>query len=181
MEIEFVAETTQFKRTVEYLREYFQKIFNAKSYVDITQLNIKKYYNYLRKQYNAEKVLAHLKKKFPPRENGRIMAILPYDAYVEGLNFVFGIAEENWGGIVFTCRLNPQLYGHPFHPLLFHVRILKVALHEFGHSIGLAHCNNSSCIMWFDNSVEDVDRKSLNYCTRCRITISRKYPQLLRL
>ncbi len=181
MEIKILIETNQHRQIAEYLQEYFRRIFYVQTSIEIARINVKRYYNYLRKQYNAEKILAYLKKGFAARENRRIVAILPYDAYVEGLNFVFGIAEENWGGIVFTYRLNPQLYGQPFHPIIFYVRIFKIALHEFGHSIGLAHCNNPSCVMWFDNSIEDVDRKSLNYCIRCRIEISRRYPELLRL
>ena len=181
MEVKFAIQAGQYMDIVKHLQQHFQRIFNIHGSVEIVQLNIKKQYNYLRKQYDAEKIMAALKEKFPPKRNTRVIAVFPVDAYVEGLNFVFGIAEENWGGIVFTQRLNPELYGLPFHPLLYYTRITKVALHEFGHSIGLNHCNNPSCIMWFDNSIEDVDRKSLNYCLNCRIIITRKYPNLLRL
>jgi len=44
---------------------------------------------------------------------------------------------------------------------------VKEAVHEVGHTLGLAHCTNSSCVMFFSNSILDTDRKKSAFCEKC--------------
>jgi len=47
-------------------------------------------------------------------------------------------------------------------------RIKKVAIHEFGHNLGLPHCKNKHCVM--TDAVENIatiDKESLSLCEDC--------------
>jgi len=47
-------------------------------------------------------------------------------------------------------------------------RALKEAVHELGHLLGLPHCDNPRCIMFFSNTLADTDRKGPGFCPACR-------------
>jgi len=133
-----------------------------------------------RGQIRADELLHALHSKFGVLPYQRVLVVINGDGYVEGLNFVFGIAAEGWGGVVFTERLRPELYHETPSDALFRARLLKEALHELGHSFGLQHCPNN-CVMRFSNSVVDVDRKSAFFCSRCVRELSLAAPGLLRV
>ena len=47
-------------------------------------------------------------------------------------------------------------------------RIVKESLHEIGHLIlGLEHCLNDKCVMWFSRNIQEIDRKSNYLCEKC--------------
>ena len=120
-------------------------------------------YDPQRRQYKAEKLLNQIDKSCPVT-----LGITEVDLYAPSLNFVFGQAEL--GGkraIISTKRLKPEFYGFPHDEKLFRERIIKEAMHEIGHVLGLPHCPNPLCVMYFSNSIEDTDRKDWRYCPSC--------------
>lgn len=142
---------------------------------------IRPFMNPRRGQCDAERLLEALRAKYRVSEGERLIAILDCDAYVEGLNFVFGIAAPNWGGVVFLERLKPEFYGQSASPALLQNRVLKVSLHELGHSLGLRHCTNRRCVMWFDNTVYEVDAKRARFCVSCTLALETMYPGLVKI
>lgn len=64
---------------------------------------------------------------------------------------------------------------------LFHLRAVKEAVHELGHTYGLGHCRNPRCVMSFSNSLRDVDRKERDFCPSCRrkLAIVPPLPEIL--
>ena len=67
------------------------------------------FYDEEREQVRADLLVEELARLLPPVS----LVLVDADAYVERLNFVFGIAKPGWGGIVFLARLKPEFYGYP--------------------------------------------------------------------
>ena len=69
----------------------------------------------------------------------------------------------------FTCwHLRQEFYGLPRDKNLFRERALKEAVHELGHTYGLGHCPDSTCVMHFSNSLPDTDLKGWKFCPDCQ-------------
>lgn len=122
-------------------------------------------YDWNRRQYVAEYLLDYL-------SNYKLadftIALADVDAYARGLNFVFGIADPLRGvAIVFLPRLRDEFYGLKGSKDKFYERVRKEVLHEFGHLLGLEHCDNPKCVMSFSNSILDVDNKGETFCEKC--------------
>ncbi len=119
-----------------------------------------------RKQYLGSFFLKDL---LSVRENGDIvLGVVPYDLYEPRLNFVFGVASSmTKTAVISLYRLHNSFYGLPEDENLFIERTLKEAVHEIGHTLGLGHCFNPKCVMYFSNSIYDTDRKSYRFCTSC--------------
>lgn len=51
---------------------------------------------------------------------------------------------------------------------LFILRVKKIAVHEFGHNLGLPHCENTSCVMTDAvESIKNIDKAQLSLCEKC--------------
>ncbi len=118
-----------------------------------------------RKQYRAPLLIALLQAS---GTRDRFLGVTGRDLYDEGLNFVFGEADPpNGRAVISLARLYPSFYGKPDDEKLLRERMLKEAVHELGHTYGFRHCANPHCIMYFSNSIEDTDRKTLEFCSEC--------------
>jgi len=106
-----------------------------------------------------------------PRE--RVLAITNYDLYSESLNFVFGLAESFGKCAVislFRLRIGVDEEG-------FHRRMVKEAIHEIGHMLGLSHCVKPTCVMFFSNALVHTDRKKTSWCEGCEKKLQRSRGQ----
>jgi archaemetzincin len=83
-------------------------------------------------------------------------------------NFVFGQASlRDRVGVWSTCRL-----GDPrSEPAALRLRILKVAVHETGHMLGIEHCTAYECGMNGSNSLQESDRQPLGFCPECEMKV----------
>jgi len=121
-------------------------------------------YNPARNQYNSTFILLSL-----DEDCDVILGVTEVDLYANNLTFVFGEAEL--GGrraIISLRRLRPEFYGMPYDESLLKLRALKEAVHEIGHVLGLRHCFNPRCVMYFSNTILDTDFKDWRYCEECR-------------
>ena len=122
----------------------------------------KKAYNKWRNQYDGSALLDAL-----PDNEGVTLGVTEVDAYVEGLNFIFGLASTR-KALISLMRLRPEFYGLTEDKDLLNQRALKEAVHELGHVFGLNHCPNKRCVMHFSNSIWDTDFKDSKFCASCR-------------
>jgi archaemetzincin len=55
-------------------------------------------------------------------------------------------------------------------------RLRKVAVHEFGHNLGLSHCPDKNCVMTSAaEKLTTIDNEKLELCTKCKKIINYKY------
>jgi archaemetzincin len=112
-----------------------------------------------RRQHNAEILLDRV--RLAPGHC--ILGVTNRDLYVEGLHFVFGLADSpGKAAVISLCRLSAGA-----DETTFHARAVKEAVHELGHTRGLGHCADPRCVMAFSNSLADTDRKQKEFCSRC--------------
>ncbi|MCC6042340.1 MAG: archaemetzincin family Zn-dependent metalloprotease [Candidatus Verstraetearchaeota archaeon] len=134
-------------------------------------------FNEGRRQYNSSAILDELVRLYERGFFGgcqRVVGVADVDAYVLGLNFVFG--EALLGGpvaAVYLARLRPEFYGKAPNWELFLERACKEVVHELGHTFGLRHCSNPKCVMHFSNTIFDTDFKDVLYCLRCQSALMR--------
>ena len=125
-------------------------------------------YNAIRRQYHSSRLLAKIYDYVEESEADRVLGITNVDLYVPRLNFVFGEAQcLGRVAIISLCRLEPEFYGKPANRELFVERSKKEAVHEIGHTLGLGHCHNPACVMFFSNTIQMTDRKKCKFCSGC--------------
>ncbi|MDI6890426.1 MAG: archaemetzincin family Zn-dependent metalloprotease [Thermodesulfovibrionales bacterium] len=123
--------------------------------------------NTRRRQYHSTTILKKIK-SIKPENFNRVLSVIDVDLYVPELNFVFGEADIYSGVTVISLkRLRQEFYGLRPDKGLFHLRAIKEAIHEIGHTYGLDHCQNPKCIMYFSNTLRDTDNKGPGFCNTC--------------
>ena len=128
-------------------------------------------FNPLRHQYHSTEILKKMLQR-PASDAWKVLGVTEIDLYIPVLTFVFGEAQLTGGGaVVSTHRLGQEFYGMPSDAGLLQDRLLKEALHELGHTYGLRHCPNYSCVMSSSNGVERIDLKSPEFCPACAQSI----------
>ena len=97
-----------------------------------------------------------------------ILGITEFDLYKTSHQFVFGSASEAQRcAVVSLHRLRSEYYGDPPDENALFQRVLKESVHEIGHALGLRHCYNARCAMYYSNSIFDTDNKYSHYCDAC--------------
>ncbi|GAC1397880.1 MAG: archaemetzincin family Zn-dependent metalloprotease [Vulcanimicrobiaceae bacterium] len=103
-----------------------------------------------------------------PAIDGFRLAVTDFDLYKTSHQFVFGDAsEEQRIAIVSTHRLRGEFYGERGDANVLFQRTLKEAVHDLGHVLGLKHCFNARCAMYYSNSIYDTDNKLSHFCDSC--------------
>ncbi len=130
-------------------------------------------YNPQRGQYMSGSLLQRLLEACPEVPTGtKVLGVTDEDLYSAGLNFVFGQAQM--GGqcaVISLKRLDPAFYGMRSDVGIFRYRMMKEAVHELGHTLGVEHCPNRLCVMHFSNSLRDTDIKKDWFCRRCLVKL----------
>jgi archaemetzincin len=135
-----------------------------------------KAYNKERGQYDSNIILDQIRLYAAMQDTfKRVIGVVDEDIFVSELNFVFGEAfSPGRAALISLFRLKPEFYGAPADEGLFLGRAVKEAVHELGHTCGLSHCRNPTCVMYFSNSIANTDKKQNLFCNQCTLQTATK-------
>ena len=134
-----------------------------------------------RNQYNSMAVIKYLAED---HSSGRlkVLGITNKDLCTPILTYVFGEAYMGGEAAVVSCfRLYRGESGEPVSTDHFLDRLVKVALHEVGHTFNGPHCHTDRCVMRASNSLKELDDK-LNYlCNYCELFLFEAVAEAMKL
>ncbi len=131
-------------------------------------LALSEFYDAARKQYNGNELLKIIESRFAT-ETTKTLGIFNVDLFIPILTYIFGQAFLNGrSGIASIYRLSNERYGIKKDQSVFVDRIRKEVIHELGHTFGLIHCSNPTCVMRSSTYVEDIDQKEHTLCHKCK-------------
>ncbi len=95
---------------------------------------------------------------------GLALGVTDVDLFVPDSPFVFGEADrEARIALVSLNRLRQGADGE-----LLRRRTQTEAVHQTGHLLGLSYCEDSRCVMFLAQSVQEADKKGAALCNVCR-------------
>ncbi len=155
--------------SLEFLREPLERVFSVPVQLADPVPLPPHAYDGARNQYLSNVILDFLNDRFRKSDHAHLLAVTDRDLTVPSLNFVFGQADMSSGmAVISLARLHPELDNTYQSRQQFEERTLTEAVHEIGHTLGLDHCPNPRCVMFFSNTLRDTDLKGHSFCERCR-------------
>jgi archaemetzincin len=150
----------------EVKREFHSPVNYKEGHLDLSD-----FYDASRRQYNGNILLKQVFEKFTS-DSFKTIGLFSVDLFIPILTFIFGQAMLNGpAGIASLYRLSNERYGMPADETLLLDRFGKEVIHELGHTFGLVHCSNPTCVMRSSTYVEDIDQKNSGLCVKCKTTI----------
>ncbi len=121
-------------------------------------------FNKDRGQYHATSILRRLASLRPPAIP--VVGIVDVDLFLPDAPYVIGEADRDAGAAVFSLsRLSHA------DPERVKRRLQVETVHGAGHLLGLSHCSDFRCAMFFSRDAADADRKGSGLCTSCRAAL----------
>ena len=125
-------------------------------------------------KYSAPLILLDITEFVNQTNFDKVLGITSLDLYEPERDLIYGLAQYGSDAKAAIISLHP-FYEEFYKPLpnmeLFLLRLIKEAIHEIGHLLGLDHCTNK-CVMMRSEVVLDVDKKPASFCDICWKNIS---------
>lgn len=146
--------------------EYRQPVLTEECHLDLDP-----FYNPARRQYDGYRLLHHVP-LCTTTEYTKLVGLFSVDLFIPILTYIFGQAILGESiAIASVFRLRNELYGLKQDEDLLLSRTIKEVIHELGHTFGLIHCKNQSCVMHSSTYAEEIDLKGTSLCPACRSII----------
>ena len=129
-------------------------------------------FNKDRNQYHSTAILRRLAQLRGERVAGPVLGVTDVDIFIPDAPFVFGEADrDSRSAVVSLSRLAHGPDGRPADQDRLRRRAQVESVHELGHLLGLAHCQDARCAMFLSHKPSDSDRKGLGLCGTCRAAL----------
>lgn len=113
-------------------------------------------------------ILDEVLKPQRPSDAVAVLALTTADLFPgEDWNFVFGQASLSERVGVWSLYRYGDADGDEQEYQQFRQRMFKVALHETGHMLGIAHCTAYECGMNGSNHLKEMDSRPSYFCVEC--------------
>lgn len=151
----------------EYLTEVLQGIFRKKVFRLKTQKIPIQAFDLNRAQYSSKELVEFLQAQKMYKE--KILGLINEDIFRPGFPFVFGEANSlKKVAVVSLWRFEQNMKFFDCDPELFKSRVKKESIQKLGHVYGLRHCTDPNCVMFYSHTINDIDGKSDEFCSRCK-------------
>jgi archaemetzincin len=121
-------------------------------------------FNKDRAQYHATSILRRLSSL--RAKDAPVVGIVDVDLFLPDAAYVIGDADRDAGAAIFSlARLSSG------DPDLVRRRAQVETVHSAGHLLGLSHCGDFRCAMFFSRDAADSDRKGPGVCASCRAAL----------
>ena len=120
-----------------------------------------------RNRYRAEILLEYLE-SLRNRRHTKILGLTQKDISTTKGEYpdwgIFGLGTIGGGpSVVSTYRLRKRAGKR-----LFEDRLVKVVIHEIGHTFGLDHCPDPACVMAdYKGTIKSLDASNKQFCVKC--------------
>jgi archaemetzincin len=129
-------------------------------------LDLSEFYDPVRRQYNGNRLLKEVD-SLNAGDSIKTLGLFNVDLFIPILTYIFGQAFLNGRtGIASLYRFSNERYGIDSDDRFILERFKKEVIHELGHTFGLIHCHNPTCVMRSSTYVEDIDQKSAILCIK---------------
>lgn len=130
---------------------------------------------YGRRSGSSQYTGARLLETLPVQQGAVTLGVTNLDLSMIGSEYTTGLSDPTHRrAIIAVSRLQPQSESDQEDAKLFTDRVIKRAIHEIGHTLGLQHCEDSMCVMQHSDTLADMDNKSRSYCPKCAVTIEER-------
>lgn len=142
--------------------------FHASVYLRDGHVDLSDFFDPNRRQYNGNSLLK-LVDSISFTDSIKTLGLFNVDLFIPILTFIFGQAFLNGRtGIASLYRFSNERYGMTGDNQFLVDRFKKEVIHELGHTFGLIHCPNQTCVMRSSTYVEDIDQKNQQFCFNCQ-------------
>jgi len=125
-------------------------------------------FNPRRQQYIADKLFEPLRQF--ERHGSRVLGVINHDIYRYILKCVYGLADLPG----YVAMMSLHRLRHTTQTDVLEARMLKLALHELGHTHGLEHCKRLDCVMCFSPNLNHLDQSGTVFCPTCQQKLTAK-------
>lgn len=132
-------------------------------------LPVPKYaYNPTREQYHSAAILKRVESMMKS-EWGAALGLADVDLFVPEVPFVFGEADRSTrSAVISLSRLRSEIGSPESKHEMLQKRLTSEIIHQMGLLRGLAHCPNNRCVMFLSTTIQDTDKKGVQFCANCR-------------
>ena len=156
------------KELLELIVEDVEREFQLPVTIREGHLDLSEFYDAARRQYDGNRLIKEIESGYA-EDNNKTLALFNVDLFIPILTYIFGQAFLGGrSGIASIYRLSNESYGLKSDKKVFIDRIRKEVIHELGHTFGLIHCRNITCVMRSSTYVEDIDQKESGLCHQCK-------------